>query len=380
MSSIKKYRISHYNLQNNDFNGAKAIVAELFEVKDLNISEKFSVSVIEPKGEKFVFSANSKIGKRIMESPKDIFELDLSDFREQRISLDNYNGFAFFHKTYLKQEQNIQYFNDDDDIIQEIIEECILMHHTDTYFMALFRSVISIEYKNKEKQHNIILNEVFEKYKKLCSYAIERICSVQIPEFNLLTNEDITTFKNLYHDEVEYGTHYLVVLASYVDYRKDIKLIIESELKDKEPFYPKFVQNCMLSGYEHALQRINNNLRNSSFFDHEFIKTNNSTALKIFLTPHGFIHKEFLVDLAVNGKINDLLDDYLGEFGIQRIIDENLKKELKTSSIFEVPSLGRFYYKRRPINDEYVPFGEQDRKIPMKNLLVKGQLNLTLLD
>ena len=383
MSTIKEFKILNLNIQKNDFSGVEVIIAELSEIQnDQFLNDSLILTSYSMNSRIFLFTKNSTIGKRILAFPQNNIVLDLTNFKEQNISLPNYKGIALYHTEYIEQHQNQLIFNNENDVVEDIVVECILMHHTDMYFLSIFRYIIYSEYENTEEgRDNINVIEIFNKFKKLCSYVLMEICKVQIPEYEQLTINEKSILGIRYNEIFEYGKHYLIVIPTYVTHREYVQFILSTELNDNEPDFPIFNQRCLLLGYENSLQRISNNLHNQNLLNHEFIKTNNSFVLKIFLTPFGFINKEFLVQLATSGKFNDFLDNYFKEFDILRIFDDQLKKELGTSLIFRVIGENKlFYFKRRPINDEYVPFGEQDRKTPVKTLIMKGQLNLTAID
>lgn len=382
MTDIKEFRALNLMLTKDDYWGIEALIAELSEIERMEIPGlSFSPTHFSGQGKLFVFASNSSLARQIMSSPEEIIELDMKDFKEDKIHLTEGTKTAYFHSEYTREKQKAigyQETSDNASLLENCIEECLLTHHTDMYFTYIFRNIIYAEYEKCEKFLGTDLNEVFEKYKKLCAYVLMEACRVQTPEYNLLKESDFSKYHNLYNDLLEHGKLYCNVISTYVIYRDHVKEVILSELKDTEPIYPGFFQKCMIKGYEHALKRIENNLDNDEFFNHEFVETNDSDVIKIFPTPYGCLHKETLVGMVNTGDIDDALDGYLREYGIERVVNEELTKELETKYIFQVDGEDNYYYyKRRPQNDEYAPFGEQDRKTPIRSLIMQGQINLT---
>ena len=61
--------------------------------------------------------------------------------------------------------------------------------------------------------------------------------------------------------------------------------------------------------------------------------------------------------------------------------NEVLAKELGTTHIYLYHKTNElYYYKNRPMDDKYTNFGEQDRRLPVRALIVQGQMNLTRLN
>lgn len=76
-----------------------------------------------------------------------------------------------------------------------------------------------------------------------------------------------------------------------------------------------------------------------------------------------------------------MLDEYLLSQGYYKLNKESLVSKLSTSFIYKKDNeKGIYYFKRRPKDLDYMPFGEQDREDPVRGLVLKGQLNLTYLE
>lgn len=383
MADIKEFRALNLKLSKDDYLEIEALLAELSEIERMEVPGlSFTPTHFSGQGKLFIFPSSSSIARHLLNSPEEIIKLDMNDFKEDKIHLSEETKTAYFHTEYIREKQNALGHNDEASnsfsSLEDCIEECLLTHHTDMYFIAIFRDIIYVEYETKGRHLSADLNEVFEKYTKLCAYVLMEACRVQTPEYDLLQDIDFSEYKRNYNDLLEYGKLYSNVISTYVIYRDHVKKIILSELDDKAPFYSGFFQRCMMKGYEHARNRIENNLENKDYFNHEFVKTNEYEVIKIYPTPYGCLHKETLVEMATSGKIDDGLDRYLSEYGIEKVVDDELLKELSTKYIFQVDGEdGYYYYKRRPKNGEYAPFGEQDRKSPIYSLIMQGQINLT---
>ncbi|MBK8483852.1 MAG: hypothetical protein IPL31_05780 [Saprospiraceae bacterium] len=182
----------------------------------------------------------------------------------------------------------------------------------------------------------------------------------------------------LYHDIVSDALYYRVPIMDYVLYHKRIQDILINEIGNKETYRAIFYQMCMMKGYEIAHRRHEENLINPSYFNHEFVESKNYSVLKIFLTPYGFIHKLDLINYVKMKEFYKYLDSYLNIYGIQRLEDESLIKIFRTKFIFKIDdNESIYYYRRKPKDEKYESFGEQDRKSPITALLLLGQINLT---
>ena len=291
---------------------------------------------------------------------------------------------AYFHVEYLKAKDEILGIKKRNIAISEnlknAISECLLVHHTDMFFTYIFRYIIFIEYEEREQNLSIDIKVILEKYKKICAYVLKEICNVKTEELSKVSPADIRNCQGNYSGLINNGVLYGDVIATYVIYRTTIKEIILNELNDEEHFYPKFIQLCMMEGFDIAINRMEINIDSKEYFGHELIKTRNLITIKIFPTPFGFLMKNSLAELAKEGKLIDKLDTYFANKNIFRIHDDVLKQKLRTNLIYkQKDEEGIFYYKRRnQSDDDYAPFGEQDRQAPFYALLMQGQMNLTL--
>ncbi len=263
--------------------------------------------------------------------------------------------------------------------LQDCINECLLMHHTDMFFSMVYRQIIYLEYEKKGIVFKADLHEVYNKYIKVCSYILLESCKVQTTESSNFSQNEIRFYNSLYQPFVQHASIYRTVISTYVILREEVAEIIKYELFDQDPFYPKFYQQCMMAGYTLARKRIEDNLRNNNFFNIDFKNTIDSKVMILYPTPNGFLYKEHLVDILTSDKqkLFLIIDKVLENFEIVRITDDELVKKLSTRFVFKNRHNEIFYYKRRTINEEYAPFGEQDRSDTFRALLVQGQLNLT---
>ena len=187
----------------------------------------------------------------------------------------------------LKMDE-LKEFNASTSSLQDCISECLLTHHTDMFFLFIYRNIIYLEYEKKGKINEANLNDVYNKYKKLCSYILLESCRIETPESSKLTLNEIQLYQSLYQPLVQHATSYSNVISTYVIYRDDVSEIISDELFDQEPIYPKFFQRCMMEGYMIALKRIEDNLDNRKFFNVEIRNTKNSKVMILYPTPYGF--------------------------------------------------------------------------------------------
>jgi hypothetical protein len=90
------------------------------------------------------------------------------------------------------------------------------------------------------------------------------------------------------------------------------------------------------------------------------------------------MHQEELIALGKEGTIETVILEYLNKICFNKVSDGNIIKRLKTKYVFiSQIDKGIFYYKRRPIDDHYIAFGEQNRSNPYASLIIQGQMNLT---
>ena len=263
--------------------------------------------------------------------------------------------------------------------LQDCINECLLMHHTDMFFSMVYRQIIYLEYEKKGIVFKADLHEVYNKYIKVCSYILLESCKVQTTESSNFSQNEIRFYNSLYQPFVQHASIYRTVISTYVILREEVAEIIKCELFDQDPFYPKFYQQCMMAGYSIARKRIEDNLRNNNFFNIEFKNTIDSKVMILYPTPNGFLYKEQLIDILTSDKqkLFSIIDKVLENFEVVRITDDELVKKLSTRFVFKNRHNELFYFKRRTINEECAPFGEQDRNDTYRALLVQGQLNLT---
>lgn len=378
---MKEFKILNFQLTKDDFIGLETIITELSEIQRMEIPGiSYAPQRYRSKGDIYIFSPKSDTGKRIINNPEVILELDLNNFEEGEIDLPNGRSNAFYHLEYLIEKKNISTQNSkpQNDEINEWINECLLYHHTDMFFTYLYRYIIYEEYESEGKNKAFDLEEILVKFNKLCSYILMEACNIKTPYFESLDNNDFFIYANQYQKTVEYAKAYKNVISTYVIYRDSLREIIELSSNFNDPTYSIFYQKCMIKGYEIAKDRIESNLKNKEYYKHELIKTKNMEVIKIFPTPFGFKKRDTLVDLATSGKIDESLDNYMEKHNFKRVTNDAIHKRLSTKYVFKrIDEESIYYFKRREQNGEYAPFGEQNRESPIHSLLVQGQINLT---
>lgn len=332
-------------------------------------------------GEKYVFDFNSNLTKEIIKLAQQerIVKLDMSEFnfkeeitngKREKIGYHNSIELIEFKSEKLITSQNLE----------NIIQECVLYHHTDMFFNFVFRYIINVEFPNKQDIIDISqLKSIFKTYKKLCKYILIQSSKVQTFDSVELNESEKYYFERTFFKLIKHANDYCDVINTYaINLDKQTTEIIAWELKDRSPFFFRFQQVCLLKGYEIALKRIENSLESQSFFNHEIVKTKNHQVLKFFPTPYGMGKKWFLVESTKDLTIIKLIDEYLSHYGFKLITSQVKNKELRSHLIFEsIEKEETYYFKPREINDSYVSFAEQDRKNPLKAILLQGQLNLT---
>jgi hypothetical protein len=387
MQNFKEYKPINLSFNIEDDLGIEVLLAEMstvtrsaIQVLDGNAKSYFSFDPY--KKELFVFLKESIIAQKIIFYPEEIISINFSEFEMRSISMkDKPYENAYYHYLYderknesLFQEENVLGISNK---LQDVVDECILTHHTDMYFTYIYRYIIHIEYEMKNRNSIADINVVYDQYSKLCAHILMKTCNVTTEFYELITKDDIHFFDSRYFDLIEYGKSYSEVISQYIIDRSFDEQIILKELDDAKIFYPKFYRLCMIEGYMTAMKRISENLDSQEYFDFEILRTNQRHVLKFFPTPYGFLMKSKLAELAANDKLDLLINKFLLEYNINRISDPELIKRFKTSYIFNRDfEDGYYYYKKRDFNSSYVEFGEQNRDHPLKALLIQGQMNL----
>lgn len=387
MTQPTKYRPINLTICTDEDSGVEYLLAELSEVIMLDTQGIISSMPYRFKpydGDFFIYLYDSPLAQYIISNPEEVIEIDFNDFEVQPARfIKSGKTKAYFHYDYIVAKNSALDISRAEFQIshnlQNAIDECLLVHHTEMFFTYLFRYVIHIDYEQKGEVMTADVNIVFEKYKKLCAFLLMQVASVELEELADINQRERASFITDYKDVLEYGAAYRQVISTYVIYRKNIQQILSKELNDSEPTYPMFYSLCMSEGYTIALKRIQKNLNKKTFLDHEFVKTDSNTVIKLYPTPYCFLMKEKVVEIVTSNKFMQVIVDYFAENKITRVTDDDLKNKLGTNFIFRHSDYqGLFYYKKRKQDDEYAPFGEQDRTKPIVGLLTKGQLNFTL--
>lgn len=218
--------------------------------------------------------------------------------------------------------------------INNSVEECILMHHTDMFFTNMFRFIIFVEY---EEQRGLFecadLNEVYEKFKKVSALVLFETCNIKVDEYDAIPQIERKCIPITYDDLIQFGKCYNEAISSYVRNYNDVVDVIMS-VSNTQKLNTFFFQSCMIAGYKTAHKRIKNNLLNEDYFGHEFTNLKNESVLKIYPTPAGSLRKESFVRLAKELKFDKILDGYLSKIGFERLSNEDLIKEFRTTYIY----------------------------------------------
>jgi hypothetical protein len=260
--------------------------------------------------------------------------------------------------------------------LDNIIEECILRHHTEMYFTMILGYMISSEYREPTDELNIM--DIYDNYKKISAVILMDCCNVHLPEMEKINFNEINNIRQKYSDMIEHGKLYSKVISTYAIRRESIQKTILTTLNETGPIYSKFYQRCMIRGFEIANTRILSKMESKDYFGHDVIATKDSKVLKIYLSIFGLMHRKDIIEFANKGLINSLIDTYLSKYEITRFLDPILEKQLETNFIFKLKNIDKVYfYKRREQDGEYAPFGEQDRRSAIHALIAQSQFNLT---
>ncbi len=383
---MKDFRVLNIVDSEMEITNQHIAIIELVEVEfiDFGLSNSdYKPYKFGTDGKRFVIDFKSDLARSIIElaQTKQIIQLDLSAFRFQEEVKNGIKETIGYHNNVnlirFEPEQEEVFISEK---LENIIQECVLYHHTDMFFNFVFRYIIDIELSSNQDILNISqLKGIFDIYKILCPYILLESANFKTSEYEEITESDKNNFISKYSKLVTHAKAYCDVISGYaITLDKELIEVIESELEDKSPFFPKLEQLCLLRGYEIAINRIENNLSNSSFFNHEIVTTENFEVIKFFPTPYGFGKKWELIESVKNSSFFNLISNYLQEYNLEFVKDEETINELATKFVLESSMENKlYYYKRRARNDNYVQFAEQDRKNPIKAILVQGQLNFT---
>lgn len=381
---MKEYKVLSMSESEMKLTNQHIAIFELSEIKyyDLDLSNFEVVSYTSGDSEiKIVLDFNSHLTKRIIEFAKknEPIKLNLSEIEFRNVFNNGIIEEIGYHSSV-----NLIEFDDDKIItskkLENIVEECILYHHTDMFFNSIYRYIINKETYEHNNISNISdLSLMFETYKKVCKYVLIESAKIVITDCEDITEDEDTLFSILYNLLVSHAKNYCDVINTYANSLEKEKIeIIKWELNDKPPIFAKFQQLCLIKGFKIALKRIENNLNNNDFFSHEIIKTTNFEVLKFFPTPFGFGRKWELVEYVKDSSLLYRIEEYFIKHNFELIKDDDMIKSLGTRLIFKSLIEDKVYYFKRRLKDEnYIEFAEQNRKKPFMALLVQGQLNLT---
>lgn len=381
---MKDFRVLNIVDSQMEMTNQHIAIVELVEVEyqDFELSNSdYKPYTFGSEGKRFVIDFNSYLTKNIIElaQQEKIITLDLSEFRFREEFKNGKNEEIGYHNNVkligFEPEELVT-----SQKLENIIEECVLYHHTDMFFNFVFRYIIDKEFpENQDISEISQLYPIFNTFKKLSKYILLESAKVMTTDCENLTASEIIHFEENYSKLVTHAKDYCDVINTYAIYLdKELIEIVEWELKDKSPFFFKLQQACLLKGYEIALNRIEKNLSNTDFFNHEIVKTKNLEVLKFFPTPFGFGKKWELIDYVKNSTFLNLVEQYFKKHNLNLVKDENVIKEFGTKFIVESLTDNKIYYFKRRLRDGgYVEFAEQDRKNPYRALIVQGQLNLT---
>ena len=165
--------------------------------------------------------------------------------------------------------------------LDNIIDECILRHHTEMYFTMILGYMLSSEYREPKVELNI--NDIYVNYKKICAIILMDCCNVHLPEMEKTNFNEINNIRQKYSDMIEHGKLYSKVISTYAIGRESIQKTILTTLNERGPIYSKFYQRCMIRGFEIANTRILSKMESKDYFGHEIIATKDSKVLKRFL-------------------------------------------------------------------------------------------------
>ncbi len=396
MSSTKLFKILRLNDLEKDSWGKEQLLAELLEVEVLDFNgQKKALIPYSDEGTLFIFNTKSRIAQSLLNFPEQLISLDMGEYQENEISINTDKGVndesekrtvyyeldaiptIWYPKSSLGKE-NIK-TDAEQNSLNINIDKCILMHNTDRYFTCIFRHIIHTQYEAKGINSKNQLHQIYNEFDDVSAFILMESANEYVNDFvNIIDHITYHRYQREYDILLNHANGYAHVISDYVSFRPELRDFLLLKLGDTKPHFFKFYQKCMLKGYEIACRRIEENLESSNHFNHEFVNTSNSSVLKIFPTPLGFSEKDYLVGLAHKKQIDNYLDDYLVDFGIRRLVEQDLIRKLGTKYIYQIEGKkGLYYYKRRTKGGEYAPFGEQDREVPIRALITQGQMNLT---
>ncbi|WP_339730013.1 hypothetical protein [Maribacter stanieri] len=383
---MKDFRVLNIVDSEMEITNQHIAIIELVEIEyiEFNLSNSdYKPYKFGTDGKRFVIDFNSQLTKSIIElaQTEQIIQLDLSEFRFQEEFKNGRKETIGYHNNVhlisFEPEQEEVFISQK---LENIIQECVLYHHTDMFFNFVFRYIIDKELSSNQDISDISqLKGIFDIYKIVCPYILLESANFKTSEYKEITVSEKNHFIDKYYKLISHAKDYCDVISGYaISLDKQLIDVIESELKDKSPFFSKLEQLCLLRGYEIALKRIEKNLSSSSFFNHEIVTTENFEIIKFFPTPYGFGKKWHLIESVKNSNFFSLISNYFQEHNLEFVKDEETTNALGTKFVLVSSTENKlYYYKRRARNDNYVEFAEQDRKNPFKAILVQGQLNFT---
>jgi hypothetical protein len=385
MNSINKFCVIKL-ASNTDIQGFEVLYAKLAIVEPLELP-------LSDKCFDFLMLRNSEIAKQLINNQEKSHTIDLSEFSKGNLGENSVE--VFLHNDYVnalidynnrieKERTNAVENNSEYGLgieLEDIIHKCLLVHHTDMYFTSIFRYVIYNEYEKIGLLNTANLYEAYEHFKKAATAALYSIVNVGSHFFNEMDESELIRYKNKYSEIIDYGRNYTSAIPTFLHSKQSVGETVTKYTGDKSPHFQIFTQMCMFIGFEIANRRISNNIENTNYFNHEIFEHIDTKVIKIYPTPYCSLFKNKIVELAKKGEHTKVLDEYLLSQGYYKLNKESLVSKLSTSFIYKKDNeKGIYYFKRRPKDLDYMPFGEQDREDPVRGLVLKGQLNLTYLE
>lgn len=286
---------------------------------------------------------------------------------------------------FIKKQKNENNFIFDEDAIKldleprykKLLINQIKLLRIESYFNYIIRLIFQEDYlkKNLQIEKVTLLSLYYETANKILKDNASIILDSSINSY-----EEIYTSFNWEEHHLYYGKQLGLIVNTVLDiinHDKEIKQIIglnENENPYNSQKARQFVQNLIVIGYSQATQRIEDEINNENYFGIEIIKNKNDEELIIYLTPKGMLEApQFFSKIEKENRIDEF-NKMLNKIGIQRIENNELKKQYETSTILVFNN--KMYYHYKQFNLSYNDFFNKRINRPHFNsILLETQAN-----
>ena len=380
----KEYRVLNIKEGSMELTNQKILVIILSKVEYLgDLVKEMGYHIFNPtEGEFFIVDIDCYLARYIISQAKkeSIVVIDHDHFYSEYEYKNDKLQEVHYHSS-VKTKNNIEIelgntewdnLNLANDLLKEV-KKCVLYARTDRYFNYLFRLIVRYEFEEKKLQKPLI-DEVVSIYYFAAKKILKDKCFIVVDD-DFIGNEHKWDYHFInYSNECD---HLMTSILHYIGSNKELKKILK--ITEGENYYssPKcaiFLQHCMNLGYKLATERIKKN--SLELFDFEILRVDNNGALIAYLTPHGMINRDLIVQMTNKDKTfvphyqNTLLTKKF-----ESVTDKELLEKYGTDIVYHFNG-DYFLYTREAWYDYSTSYLiEKNHEHHLRSLLIETQVN-----